>query len=609
MNQPVINLLISWGWILPVLLMLIFYKWTFRLFGIWIIPEDKVGIVTKKFKLFGANKILKEGEIFACNEESGIQADVLKPGLYFWYWPWQYSIDIEPLLVIEKGKIGLVQAEGGKEIPVGMILARKVESQNFQDAKAFLINGGQKGRQTQFLTAGTYRINHRLFKVSNYDIVRITSNSVGIITILDGAPLEQGSIAGPHILGHNNFQDPDSFLSNGGRRGLQEQVVLSGSYNFNPWFVNVEEIPMTEIPISNTGVVVSYVGPEGVDLSGSDFIHGNIVEKGKKGVWNKTLDPGKYPINTKIMRVEVVPTYNIVLNWANARTEAHNLDDKLCTITVRSKDGFKFNLDVSQIINISYTNAPMVIARFGSVKNLVSQVLEPTIGNYFRNSAQNSDVIDFLVTRSERQKEAKMHIKNVLDVYNVTAVDTLIGDIVPPEELMKTLTDRKIAGEQEKTFTTQKMAQLTKQDLEKQTAIANMQGQLVGADLGVEISKKNANATIESARGKGESVKIQAEAEAFQKKVNGEAEASATLAVGTATAEAYKLAVDAMGNNNFAQFKIIEEVGKNKVSIMPQVIITGGANGGSGSTIDALLGFEILKNANRLTDGNTTKTE
>ena len=609
MNQTVLDLLITWGWILPVLLMLVFYKWTFRLFGIWIIPEDKVGIVTKKFKLFGANKILKEGEIFACNDESGIQADVLKPGVYFWYWPWQYGIDIEPLLVIEKGKIGLVQAEGGKEIPVGRILARKVECQNFQDAKAFLTNGGQKGRQTQFLTAGTYRINHRLFKVTNFDIIRISPNTVGIITILDGEPLEQGSIAGPHVLGHNNFQDPDAFLNNGGRRGLQEQVVLSGSYNFNPWFVNVEEIPMTEIPISNAGVVVSYVGPEGVDLSGSDFIHGNIVEKGKKGVWKTTLDPGKYPINTKIMRVEVVPTYNIVLNWANARTEAHNLDDKLCTITVRSKDGFKFNLDVSQIINISYTNAPMVIARFGSVKNLVSQVLEPTIGNYFRNSAQNSDVIDFLVTRSERQKEAKMHIKNVLDVYNVTAVDTLIGDIVPPEELMKTLTDRKIAGEQEKTFTTQKMAQLTKQDLEKQTAIANMQGQLVGADLGVEISKKNANATIESARGKGESVKIQAEADAFQKKVNGEAEASATLAVGSATAEAYRLAVDAMGNNNFAQYKIIEEVGKNKVSIMPQILIMGGNEGAGSGPISALLGMKVLENMDRLTDINTKKIE
>lgn len=591
------------------LLAIVFGKLVIRLFGIWIIPEDKVGIVTKKFKLTGANKTLKEGEIFACNGEAGIQADVLKPGVYFWYWPWQYSIDIEPLLVIEKGMIGLVQAEGGKEIPIGRILAQKVDCNNFQDGKAFLQNGGQKGRQTQFLTAGTYRINLRLFKVFPYKITTIQSGSVGIITTLDGEPLEKNAIAGPHIEGHNNFQDPDTFLRSNGRRGLQEQVVLAGSYNFNPWFVGFEEIPMTDVPISHVGVVVSYVGPEGQDISGEDFIHGNIVKKGQKGVWKETLDPGKYPINTKIMKVEVVPTYNIVLNWADARTEAHNLDDKLCTITVRSKDGFKFNIDVSQIINISYTNAPLVIARFGSVKNLVSQVLEPTIGNYFRNSAQNSDVIDFLVTRSERQKEAKNHIKNVLDEYNVTAVDTLIGDIVPPEELMKTLTDRKIAGEQEKTFTTQKMAQEKRQELEKQTAIAEMQKSLVNADLGVEISKKNANSAIESARGSGESKKIQADADAYQKEVNGKAEASATLAVGTATAEAYKLAVDAMGNNNFAQFKIIEEVGKNKVNIMPQILIMGGGkDGGDNGPINALLGLEVLKNANRLGEGET-KTE
>jgi uncharacterized membrane protein YqiK len=605
-----ISAIMVYWWVIPALLSVVFYKWVFRLFGIWIIPEDKVGIVTKKWKIFGENKTLAEGEIFACNGESGIQAEVLKPNVYFWYWPWQYNIDIEPLLVVEKGKIGLIQAEGGKEIPVGKILASKVDCNSYQDGKAFLKNGGQKGRQTQFLTAGTYRINNRLFKVFNFDITKVNPNCVGIITTLDGDPLDSGAIAGPHVNGHNNFQDPDAFLINGGRKGLQEQVVQSGSYNFNPWFVNYEEVAMTEIPISHVGVVVSYVGPDGLDVSGADFIHGNIVSKGSKGVWKETLDPGKYPINTKIMRVETVPTYNIVLNWANARTEAHNLDDKLSTITVRSKDGFTFNLDVSQIINISYNKAPFVIARFGSVKNLVSQVLEPTIGNYFRNSAQNSDAIDFLIHRSDRQKEAKGHIKIVLDEYAVTAVDTLIGDIVPPEALMKTLTDRKIAQEQEKTFTTQKSAQLTRQELEKQTAVAEMQKSLVGADLGVEISKKQANSAIEDARGKGESVKIKAEADAFTKKVNGDAEASAILATGTATAEAYKLAVDAMGNNNFAQYKIIEEVGKNKVNIMPQVLIMGGGqDGGSGGPISALLGMKVLENMDRLTDGNTKKSE
>ena len=93
------------------------------------------------------------------------------------------------------------------------------------------------------------------------------------------------------------------------------------------------------------------------------------------------------------------------------------------------------------------------------MSNLVSQVLEPTIGNYFRNSAQDSDVISFLSTRQQRQDAAKVSISKVLEEYNVHAVDTLIGDIVPPESLMKTLTDRKIAQEEEITFETQRKAQ------------------------------------------------------------------------------------------------------------------------------------------------------
>ena len=149
-----------------------------------------------------------------------------------------------------------------------------------------------------------------------------------------------------------------------------------------------------------------------------------------------------------------MPTANVVLNWATGKTEAHNLDKNLSTITVRSSDGFTFNLDVSQIIHIPRTEAPKVIARFGSMANLVTQVLEPTIGNYFRNAAQNSDVIDFLKQRSMRQNEAKESISAALAQYNVGAVDTLIGDITPPEELMKTLTDRKLAEQEQITYGT-----------------------------------------------------------------------------------------------------------------------------------------------------------
>jgi uncharacterized membrane protein YqiK len=131
---------------------------------------------------------------------------------------------------------------------------------------------------------------------------------VGIVTALDGQPIEPGEIAGPTIAGHENFQDAQAFLAGGGRRGLQEQILLSGTWNMNPWFVQVEQVPMVQIPIGYVGVVISYVGKAHVDVSGIEFKHGDLVEQGHKGVWVTPLYPGKQPINTRVMKAELVPT-------------------------------------------------------------------------------------------------------------------------------------------------------------------------------------------------------------------------------------------------------------------------------------------------------------
>ena len=315
--------------------------------------------------------------------------------------------------------------------------------------------GGEKGRQIGILTAGQYRINSALFTVitsanastiglqpTDLEIFSVAPDQVGIVTTLDGHPLLQGEITGPTVEGHENFQNANHFIEAGGYRGLQEQVLLSGSWNINPWFARVESVPMTSIPIGYVGVVISYVGKEHIDISGAEFKHGDLVEKGHKGVWAEPLYPGKHPINTKAVKVELVPTTNIALNWANDRSESHKLDEKLNSIKVRSKDGFSFVLDVAQIIHIGAKEASKVISRFGSMVNLVNQVLEPAIGNYFRNSAQNYTVLDFLGARTERQKEALAYIREALREYDVEAVDTYIGDIVPPEALMQTQTER-----------------------------------------------------------------------------------------------------------------------------------------------------------------------
>src|SRR5207248_4558404 len=91
-------------------------------------------------------------------------------------------------------------------------------------------------------------------------VFQVPADRVGIVTVLDGRPIPPGDLAGPIVEGHDSFQRGEAFIRAGGCRGLQEEVLLSGSWNLNPWFVKVELIPMTEIPIGYVGVVVSYVG-------------------------------------------------------------------------------------------------------------------------------------------------------------------------------------------------------------------------------------------------------------------------------------------------------------------------------------------------------------
>ncbi|CAI2769014.1 SPFH domain-containing protein [Flavobacterium collinsii] len=621
------NEITSYWWIILILFAIVFYKFILRVFfGMVMVPENKIGLVTKKFVLFGADKSLPDGRIIATKGEAGYQAQTLAPGLYWGMWIWQYSIDMTGFTVIPEGKIGLVLSKDGQEIPTGRILARRVDSDNFQDATSFLNNGGQKGRQTAFITTGSYRINTFLFEIIIADQIKIYENMIGIVTALDGEPIPQGQIAGKFVEGHNNFQDFDQFLDKGGNRGLQPQVMLAGSYYINTWGILIEQNPMTDVPIGYVGVVISYIGEDGQDVTGDTFKHGNIVSKGQRGVWMEPFGPGKYALNKYTTKLEPVPTTNLVLNWANARSESHDLDKNLSTITVRSKDGFPFNLDVAQIIHVPANEAPKVIARFGSMNNLVSQVLEPTIGNYFRNSAQDSDVISFLSTRKERQESAKNHIKLVLDEYNVNAVDTLIGDIVPPDSLMKTLTDRKLAEEEQKTYQTQRMAQEQRQGMEKETAIADMQKEIVRASQSVEIAQRTADATVKKAEGDATSLKlnVNAEAEATKMRANAEAEATKAragaqaeatklnasaeaerisktglaeaekiMAVGKSTAESYQLQVSAMGGDNFTRYKVTEEIGKGNIKVIPDVLISG--NGGSDGSISGLLGLKLME--------------
>ena len=576
--------------ILAILLVLVCYRLILRIFGVVIIPKNTIGIVNKKFVLVGSDKTLPDGEIIALKGEAGIQADTLPPGIHFWRWPWQYGIQIQEFVTIEQGKIGVVESRGGKPLANGRVLAKKVESDCFQNVRLFLQNGGERGPQIAIIPPGTYRINTGFFGVTLAPVVQLEDNTIGVVTTQDGKSLPTGEIAGKEIPAHNMFQDGESFIQNGGHKGLQEQVLLAGQYFINPRFATIEIKPMTDVPMAHVGVVISYVGEAGVDVTGVEFRHGNMVKKGEKGVWVEPLDPGKYPINPYTNKVECVPTANVVLNWATGKTEAHKLDENLCTIKVRSSDGFTFNLDVSQIIHIPRNDAPKVIARFGSVVNLVSQVLEPTIGNYFRNAAQGSDAIAFLKERQIRQRDAKEAISRALEVYNVGAVDTLIGDITPPESLMKTLTDRKIAEQETVTYETQRQAQEIRQKLQQATAMADTQAKVVDSERSVTIADFQAKAAVKQAEGLAQAKKVQAEADAMVVTTVGNAEATKVKAVGTAEADVIKMKISSMEAGNYASVQVAQALAGSRIPIVPNIMVSGSAGNGSGGTlVDVLL--------------------
>ena len=168
-------------------------------------------------------------------------------------------------------------------------------------------------------------------------VIKGADDFVGIVTVHDGPSLGQGEIIAP-VCGddatdpatyHNNFQDPERFLAACGRRGRQLQVLVEGTYYINRLFATIETIPKTVIEVGTVGVVVSYTGDRGADLSGAAYKHGELVAKGTRGVWSEGLLPGKYAFNTYAGKVLPVPTVNFILKWKKTEVGSHRYDENL----------------------------------------------------------------------------------------------------------------------------------------------------------------------------------------------------------------------------------------------------------------------------------------
>jgi uncharacterized membrane protein YqiK len=591
------------------------------------IPNNRAGVVEKRVSARGS---VRSG-LIALRGEAGYQPKVLRGGVHL-LMPFQYRVHSIPLVTIPQGKIGYVFARDGLPLEPGQTLGRSTECDNFQDVTAFLANGGQRGPQRQILREGTYAINLSQFAVITQDgvfylrfhrdegltfqrmaeeisqrggfepvIIRGSDDLVGIVTTHDGPSLPQGAIIAPTVGDdpqkpdgyHNSFQDPERFLRAGGFRGRQYQVLVEGTYFVNRLFATVELIPKTIIEVGWVGVVVSYTGEAGIDLSGEEYKHGELVRQGQRGVWNFPLMPGKYAFNTYAGQVVLVPTTNFILKWVRSEVGAHRFDENLSEVSLITKDAFEPLLPLSVVVHIDYREAPLVIQRFGDIKRLVDQTLDPMVAAYFKNIAQMRTLIQLIQERAEIQNTASTEMKEKFSHYNLELEEVLIGTPASPEAdtnieiILAQLRDRQIALEQVETYTRQEKAAIKERELREVEARARQQQMLTESEVSISIQTNQGKADYQ--RSLQQAAQIRALAEA---------EASKVARVGIAQAMAIEEQVRAYGGPRYqvtqqVMNRFAEAVERSQVDVVPRVLITDGRGGdGQGPATSSI--FEAL---------------
>jgi len=539
----------------------------------------------------------QDGEAFIENAgEKGPQIQILPPGKYRIN-PFLFSISIEPAVEIPQGKIGLVTAQDGAPIDTGRLLAKRVAGHsNFENGQVFLEAGGQKGPQIDILLPGTYRINTELFKVVVTAATVIEQGMVGLVTALDGVPLPEQEFVAKSVAGHSDFQNAQAFLDREGQRGPQLDVLRPGTYYINPMMFQVSADNVAVVERGQVAVVVSNVGEEPTEEvkrrlgaaqaarpDGGGFQEVYVVPKGYRGIQEEVAGPGRYYLNRRAFIPYIVDTTNITIDWDEAK------DTRFDPLKVISKDGFTIGVSVKVVVRVRPDQAPYMVAKVGSIDNLIIHVVHPMIDSSFRNQASATSAMNFMQDRQDEQKKAEDRTKSELEKYHVECVSVLICQITLPQDLMDTQTKKIIAQQEQAQYVEQQKAEQARIATEKTRAEADQQQILVASEINVKVAEQNRQATIKSAEAEGEALRLKAEGEAKGITAKGEAEGNKILAVGEATAKAFELQGKIIGGSGLTAIALAERIKEGQIKVTPDFLVQGSGAGELGGLLAAFL--------------------
>ncbi|MBX7110250.1 MAG: hypothetical protein K1X87_00170 [Dehalococcoidia bacterium] len=584
------------------------------------VGEDEVGLVEsidgeplQPGHIFGrrveGHDGFQDGEVFLRNGgQKGPQVDVLPPGKYRVN-TYLFRIRVEPALIIPPNEVGVVTARDGGHIEAGRLLAAHVDGHNsFQDGETFLAAGGQRGPQIDVMLPGRYRVNSDLFDVNVAPATMVEASKVGMVTARDGVPLPAGEVVAASVSGHNDYQDGSAFLASGGQRGPQFDLLRPGTYYVNPLMFEVKVDDVAVVQRGEVAVLVSNVGPEPSAPTTERLAAGEeryVVPSGFRGIQAQVAGPGVYYLNRWAYLAYVIPTTNLTIDWAdetNVTDEPQQPDPKadpreilgrriqlFNPLSVISRDGFEMRVSVKVIMRVHPEQAPLMVAKIGSVQNLIDHVIHPMIDSSFRNQASSSEAMAFMQDRALEQEKAEKRAREEMEQYHVECVRVLISQIILPEELMAIQTRRVIATQQQEMFVAQQQSEQQRIATENTRAQADQQVNLVSAQIGVQIAEQTRQKTVIEAEGRARAVELE-----------GNAEGTKILAIGQATAEAYDRQQEAIGQANLFGIEVAKALAAAGLKITPDIVVGGGADGGGANIFGAFLAQMLANNRTSL---------
>jgi regulator of protease activity HflC (stomatin/prohibitin superfamily) len=577
-----------------------------------VIAEDEVGLIEsidgsplEPGRIFGrhvnAHDSFQDGEAFlSAGGQKGPQVDTLPPGQYRIN-TYLFHVRAVDAITIPQGQLGVVIAHDGTPIDAGRLLGKRVANHNsFQDGEIFLHSGGQRGPQIEVMLPGRYRINADLFEVQVQPATIVTANKVGLVTAKDGAPLPDGELVAAVVEGHEDFQDGSAFLTAGGQRGPQYDILTPGTYYINPMMFDVQMDSVAVVQRGEVAVLVSNVGkePDTSAMTREEQLTGQeryVVPQGYRGIQAEVAGPGVYYLNRWAYIAYIIPTTNLTIDWAEeSGADVADVDDKaphrlqlFNPLAVISRDGFEIRVGVKVILRVRPEQAPLMVAKIGSIENLIDHVVHPMIDSSFRNQASSSEAMNFMQDRADEQAKAEARTREELEKYHVECVSVLISQIILPQELMEIHTRRVIAAQQQEMFVEQQRAEEKRIATENTRAQADRQIDLVQAQIGVQVADQTRQKTILEAQGRARATELE-----------GAAEGSKIMAVGGATAEAYEKQVAAVGQLNLAAIEMTKQIATAGLKITPDVAVGGGGDGGGTNNIFAAFIAQLMA-ANR----------